>query len=388
MFPGGDQSPDVTEPSTPVHSQSRASIIQPPEEVELRPGELSQQRARQKKKELQQEAQALLEHFAHRVLEALIRCTRSNLEGIRRRVHASSALMYGDSPEVKPEYRPAFKVKVALSIPTISLKPSLEEVQGFLNTAVQHITCVHKQVYRWGQAADVPQVLKLAAGSHAALHGVSAAKIGQVEAGVSFQPPRKDFYKAVSEHKEVAKLVSALSTTVSSTKSLVVQALEYFNQYQELWTVDREKHMEEFLESEPTLSDFEAHMRYYEKMEAAVVEEVATLPAGTLALDTEDLKIALMAEAKAWKVLYGRSMNSKYRTQMDQIMEQLDDLSKRMSRPIKDLDDVRQAMASLKELRENEIFIDSSLGPVEVKYIVLNLVNLVNLSITLSRSFF
>ena len=47
-------------------------------------------------------------------------------------------------------------------------------------------------------------------------------------------------------------------------------------------------------------------------------------------------------------------------------MEQIEDLQKRLSRPIKDLDDVRQAMASLKELRENEIEIDSSLGPVEV----------------------
>ena len=47
-------------------------------------------------------------------------------------------------------------------------------------------------------------------------------------------------------------------------------------------------------------------------------------------------------------------------------MEQIEDLHKRLSRPIKDLDDVRQAMASLKELRENEIEIDSSLGPVEV----------------------
>ena len=47
-------------------------------------------------------------------------------------------------------------------------------------------------------------------------------------------------------------------------------------------------------------------------------------------------------------------------------MEQIDDLQKRLSRPIKDLDDVRQAMASLKELRENEIEIDSSLSPVEV----------------------
>lgn len=59
-------------------------------------------------------------------------------------------------------------------------------------------------------------------------------------------------------------------------------------------------------------------------------------------------------------------MNTKYLSLMEKIMEQIEDLSKRLSRPIKDLDDVRQAMASLREIRDNEIYIDSSLGPVEV----------------------
>ncbi len=371
LLPEEDRILDMSERNTPVNSQSRASILHAPEEVELRPGERSQQREKQRKHELQQEAQAILDHFAHKTLEGLIRCTRSALEGIRRRVNTPTALLYGEGAVDKRRgHRPVFKVKLALSIPTIIMKPSLEEVQGFLNCAVQHITAVHKSVHQWGQVRDVPQILELAAGSYAALQSVSVAKTSQAQVGITLRLPLKDFFKAVSEHKEIAKLVSMLSTSVSSTKSLVLEALEHFKQYQELWTVDREKHMNLFLESNPTLSDFEAQMRDYEKLGVTLTEEVTSLPAGALALEAEDLKIALEAEAKAWKVLYGRSMNSKYQTLMDQIMEQLDDLSKRMSRPIKDLDDVRQAMTSLKELREKEIFIDSTLGPVEVSWVV------------------
>ena len=59
-------------------------------------------------------------------------------------------------------------------------------------------------------------------------------------------------------------------------------------------------------------------------------------------------------------------MNSKYQQLMDKVMEKIEDLSKRLSRPVKDLDDVRQAMATLKEVREDEIYIDFTLGPVEV----------------------
>ena len=52
---------------------------------------------------------------------------------------------------------------------------------------------------------------------------------------------------------------------------------------------------------------------------------------------------------------------------MEKTLEQIDDISKRLSRPVKDLDDIRTAMAALKEIREYEIQIDMSLGPVEVQ---------------------
>jgi len=78
------------------------------------------------------------------------------------------------------------------------------------------------------------------------------------------------------------------------------------------------------------------------------------------------LKISLCAETKSWKVAYGRAMNERYCTMMDKILDQIEDLSARLCRPIKDLDDVRIAMAALKEIREHEIYMDMSIGPIEV----------------------
>ena len=83
-------------------------------------------------------------------------------------------------------------------------------------------------------------------------------------------------------------------------------------------------------------------------------------------LSLDDLRISISAEAKAWKVCYGRTMNKKYLELMEKIIEQVEDMHRRLSRPVNDLDDVRQAMTALKDARENEIFIDSSMSPVEV----------------------
>lgn len=73
-----------------------------------------------------------------------------------------------------------------------------------------------------------------------------------------------------------------------------------------------------------------------------------------------------MAEIKAWQLHYGKFCNHKYCSEMEGIFDFITDLTKRLSRPIKDLDDIRFAMAALKEIRENEIRIDMSISPIEV----------------------
>lgn len=81
---------------------------------------------------------------------------------------------------------------------------------------------------------------------------------------------------------------------------------------------------------------------------------------------SERLKFGLLTETKAWRLAYGKSCNNKYRSEMEAIFDFIDDMTKRLNRPIKDLDDIRYVMAALKEIRENEIKIDMLISPIEV----------------------
>ena len=56
---------------------------------------------------------------------------------------------------------------------------------------------------------------------------------------------------------------------------------------------------------------------------------------------------------------------------MEAIFDFIDDLNKRLQRPIKDLDDIRFAMQALKQIREEEIRIDMQIGPIEESYATL-----------------
>lgn len=270
------------------------TVIQP---GELRPGDRALQKKQQREEELRQEAQLLLNHFSHRTLEALIRCTKTTLENIRRRVSSPSSLLYGESMEDKKrrDFRPAFKVKLTLAIPNIALKPALEEIQASVNEAVQYILAVHKRVYQWGRVArdtGATPAITVSVAQLGAPSGMLASTVmrdsprhAQLGTATGSLPPQ-NFFKAVSEHKEVAKLLSLLSTTVSSAKTLVTHALEYFKQYRDLWMVEREQCIAEFLEGSPTLSEFESQIRDYERLETAVTEEEDQLAAGSLVLIT------------------------------------------------------------------------------------------------------
>lgn len=81
---------------------------------------------------------------------------------------------------------------------------------------------------------------------------------------------------------------------------------------------------------------------------------------------TADLKFTLTAETKAWMAVIGRHCTRKYRSEMETIFALVEEFSKKLNRPIKDLDDIRVAMAALKGIREQQILIDFQVGPIEV----------------------
>jgi len=113
-------------------------------------------------------------------------------------------------------------------------------------------------------------------------------------------------------------------------------------------------------------------MEITNKTEVIIIMKTKSLPPKTFpqthktSFLPEKLKSSLCAETRAWCLAFGRNCNIKYRTEMEEIFAFLEDMTKRLSRPIKDLDDIRLAMNALKEIREKEIKIDMSLGPIEV----------------------
>ena len=180
-----------------------------------------------------------------------------------------------------------------MEIPNVTLSPSFDDVQGVVNRAIQLMLQVFDKVYQWGQQSQVPDQMELTAPSNPLISPSVLAAPSQVNAVTLILPAKKPelrtFYRMVSEHKEVAKLVSSLSSMISASKSTVMEAFSHFNKYKDLWQQEQEKEMTEFMEKEPLLSDFEVKMFYYESLEGEITAEEDSIIIGPLCLDASEL---------------------------------------------------------------------------------------------------
>ncbi|XP_015212531.2 dynein axonemal heavy chain 5 isoform X1 [Lepisosteus oculatus] len=351
--------------------------------------------AKKKKKNiaeiLEEEAHELLSHFNHRNVEALLRVTRNSLETLRKRIHISSIIHFleGDSSnKQKSTGQPIFRTNITLSIPNITMVPALDEVQQALNRVVEYIVSVSKGVGQWSKERiskhkmSERRIAALRRDSrdsdseegdtlHRSATDGSTSDIS-VSVNHTFCFQSRNYYKTVSENKEIVKLVSVLSTSINSTKKEVMTALERFSCYHHIWQKEREETIQKFIMGSPLLSEFESQILYYRDLELEINAEPEFVTVGALALYTDELKLALTTETKAWMVDFGRHCNRKYRSEMDNIFTFVEEASKKLNRQIKDLDDIRIAMTALKEIREHQIAIDFQVSPIEESYAMLN----------------
>ncbi|KAF4087596.1 hypothetical protein AMELA_G00072460 [Ameiurus melas] len=342
---------------------------------------------------MEEEAQELLSHFSHRNLEALLRLTRNTLEALRKRIHSSSLMHFlaeadTTSRQKSGGQRPIFRARMCLSIPNIVMMPALEEIQQGLNKAVECVVSVSKYVGQWSKERISKKKMserRMAAlrqdsresdseEGDTTLRNLADGSASDVSACNNQAVPvqAKNYYKSVSENKEIIKLVTVLSTSINSCKKEATNAFERFGRYHHIWRKDRESTIQMFVQGNPLLAEFESQILYYRDLELEISAEPEFITVGALALYTADLKLALMAETKCWIVDYGRHCNRKYRGEMEQILVFVDEAGKKLHRQIKDLDDIRITMAALKEIREHQISIDFQVVPIEESYAMLN----------------
>ena len=85
-----------------------------------------------------------------------------------------------------------------------------------------------------------------------------------------------------------------------------------------------------------------------------------------VSLFIERLKKYLTEECRSWVARYAEAIKSYYMKESERLFALLNELSKRLDRPLKDLDDIKGAIDILRKTRDLELDMDDSIDPIEV----------------------
>ncbi len=305
-----------------------------------------------------------LTQYTQKNNDALIQCTKYSFDAIKRRLQQTNKYVGGQVFREKVK-NPLFKADVILAIPNVTVKPTLDDMQAQLNKSVQSILKMSQDVPEWLHSQKLREIQIKEIEKQAADEGEDAKA-----ATVSKLP--KPLSKTITEHKDIAKLVISLSSIMSTFKDEVQEMMKNFTGYSELWEKEADVTVKQFMQSQPLIVDFEAKLRHYKKIETEIEEFAPLYQVGSIVYITENLKRALLTEILNWKLAYGKAMNEEASANMKRTFDFIEDLSKRLARPCKDLDDIRAHMKSLNEIKENEITIDLTVAPIEETYTILN----------------
>ncbi|XP_057650536.1 dynein axonemal heavy chain 8 isoform X2 [Chionomys nivalis] len=327
-----------------------------------------------KEDEFKKECKEVYAFFSHQLLDSLQKATRLSLDTMKRRIFVGS--LYGRKRS--EDIISFIKTEVHLAIPNVVMVPSLDDIQQAINRMIQFTLEVSRGVAHWGQqqVRKIKSIPNSTSRTATDQNHPSTGKLLKKEER-SFEetiPARKlkNFYPGVAEHKDISKLVLLLSSSVNSLRKAANEALQDFQKYKTLWTEDRDVKVKEFLANNPSLTEIRSEILHYATFEQEIDELKPIIVVGALELHTEPMKLALSIEAKAWKMLLCRYLNEEYKKKMSDMITFINEYLKKLSRPIRDLDDVRFAMEALSCIRDNEIQMDMTLGPIEEAYGILN----------------
>lgn len=273
-------------------------------------------------------------HFVSLTYQALLNCTRTSLDLIKKRTCSRSGT------GILFVQRPFFEVDVQLSVPSVRLGPSLDDIQRAINRAAVAVLSCSKRMWQWGQA------------------GIPENK-------------RKSFFEMLGKDLEIIKTVLLLTGAMHGTRNQVHDYLATFGKYDWLWKDDKEMEYRRFITRKPSISDYENELKKFMAVEADIEKIAPVYTIGALMLNTSNLKLQLRNESRQWKVLYSNKVHQHAKESMYSLFEYMRMTTNKLSLEVQSLDALRYVMNVLKEVREKESSIDMDINPILDMYQML-----------------
>lgn len=168
----------------------------------------------------------------------------------------------------------------------------------------------------------------------------------------------------------MVKTLSLLSTCTRNLKHEIADFVKKWKPYHFLWKND--KTIRQLLEY--TLGEFEANLRYLTELDSnlTIEPDMEFFGQSCVALSIDQLKFGLNIEVKQFKHKIGQAMKKKYKREMDYVYAVINEMDRKLDRPVRDLDDVRMVMDTLSKIRDQEVDMELKIDPIEEAFATLH----------------
>jgi dynein heavy chain len=281
-----------------------------------------------------EDTEDLMNHFKSMTYQSLLNCVKTSLNLVKKR--ACSRM--GIAALVKQE--PFFEVDVQLSVPSVRLSPSLDDIQRAINRSAVAVLGSAKKMWLWGEQG-IPE------------------------------KERRSFFDLLGKDVEIVKTVLLLTGAMYGTRAVVQEHLLKFAKYDWLWKDDKELTYKKFVSTNPNIPEFEEQLRTFMDIETEISEINQNHNIGALMLNTINLKQQLTSECRLWKILYSNKVHQLAKEAMGGLFEYMRAITNKLNIEIESLDTLRYVMTILKEIREKESSIEIDVTPILDMYIML-----------------
>ena len=280
--------------------------------------------------------EALWVHYSKLMYLSVLRCTKQSFFSLKNRLkgQGSSGFLYID--------RPFFDVDIELSLPLVTMNPSLDEIQAAINRCALNILRCSKSIYQWAKGN-----------------------------GIRDRSQRQPYHHMIGQDYQIVAVCLILTGAVEGTKKQVHDYLLTFMQYDYLWKDDKREAYEQLMASNPDLDHIDQELQKYSDIEDSINRIPPVHNIGCLSLETGPLKNSLRTEATMWKTQYNANIHKEALSELNEVLSYMGELEKRLDQDLEELDDVRQMMMLIREVRDKEVEIDVVMSPIEQKYSLL-----------------
>ncbi|XP_039952580.1 dynein heavy chain 8, axonemal [Bactrocera tryoni] len=286
---------------------------------------------------LRNDCMDLFSYYNSKMILALVQCSKRSLDFVRHKILRTN---WRTDP-MKPILYTNMDIDLELGC---AIDPSLELMQTHFHAAIQVCTEINYFISTWGRQAKTLE-----------------RRMRRVT--VDENRYERAYFRYVVDHKDIIRAITNLANGLLLYKHDVDEfLLETFNKFKYLWSEDREQIIQRFVDTNPLTVDIRDKFIYYDNITTDLEEMAAKKVIGPIEIRMEKAIAKYVEESKKWKVMLGQLLSAQYKKQLDEMVDFITEMEIILSKPINDLDDVRQAMNCLEKIRDNFITMDMNLS--------------------------